>query len=195
MTNHQLDTERTFIISVLTENKSGLLNAITIIFTRRKINIESINVSESEVSGVSRYTIVVKLTRDKAEKLVKQIRKLIEVLGSFLYEEDETHYQEMALYKVPLEPFLNDSQNTVEKLIRDNFARILVIEREYIIIEKTGRKSETQKLFEELKAFGVSEFVRSARVSISKSKRRTERFLEELEELSVKSSTKVEYQD
>jgi acetolactate synthase I/III small subunit len=80
-----------FIISVLTENKSGLLNAITIIFTRRKINIESINVSESEVSGVSRYTIVVKITREKAEKLVKQIRKLIEVLGAFLYEEEDTH--------------------------------------------------------------------------------------------------------
>src|SRR3712207_1020368 len=87
-----------FIISVLTENKSGLLNAITIIFTRRKINIESINVSESEVSGVSRYTIVVKITREKAEKLVKQIRKLIEVLGAFLYEEEDTHFQELALY-------------------------------------------------------------------------------------------------
>lgn len=186
-TNGHHDPERTFIISVLTENKSGLLNAITIIFTRRKINIESINVSESEVAGVSRYTIVVKLTRERAEKLVKQIRKLIEVLGAFLYEEEETHFQEMALYKVPLEPFLNDSNNRIEKLIRDNFARILVIEREYIIIEKTGRKSETQKLFEDLKEFGVSEFVRSARISISKSKRRTETFLKELEELSANS--------
>jgi acetolactate synthase-1/3 small subunit len=179
-----------FIISVLTENKSGLLNAITIIFTRRKINIESINVSESEVAGVSRYTIVVKITRERAEKLVKQIRKLIEVLGAFLYEEEDTHFQELALYKVPLEPFLNDSNNRIEKLIRDNFARILVIEREYIIIEKTGRKSETQKLFEELKQYGVSEFVRSGRISISKSKRRTETFLKELEELSANSLSK-----
>jgi acetolactate synthase-1/3 small subunit len=179
-----------FVISVLTENKSGLLNAITIIFTRRKINIESINVSESEVAGVSRYTIVVKITRERAEKLVKQVRKLIEVLGAFLYEEEDTHFQELALYKVPLEPFLNDSNNRVEKLIRDNFARILVIEREYIIIEKTGRKSETQKLFEELKEFGVSEFVRSGRISISKSKRRTETFLKELEELSANSLVK-----
>ncbi len=179
-----------YVISVLTENKSGLLNAITIIFTRRKINIESINVSESEVAGVSRYTIVVKITRERAEKLVKQIRKLIEVLGAFLYEEEDTHFQELALYKVPLEPFLNDSNNRIEKLIRDNFARILVIEREYIIIEKTGRKSETQKLFEELKAYGVSEFVRSGRISISKSKRRTETFLKELEELSANSLVK-----
>jgi acetolactate synthase I/III small subunit len=75
-------------------------------------------------------------------------------------------------------------------LIRDNFARILVIEREYIIIEKTGRKSETTKLFEELKQFGVSEFVRSGRISISKSKRRTETFLKELEELSASSMRK-----
>ena len=56
-----------FTISVLTENRSGLLNGVTIIFTRRKMNIEAINVSPSEVEGVSRYTILVETTRDKAE--------------------------------------------------------------------------------------------------------------------------------
>ncbi len=128
---------------------------------------------------------MVKLTREKAEKLVKQIRKVIEVLGIHV-EEEETHSQEMALYKVPLEPFLNDTDNRVEKTDKNSLARILYIERDYLIIEKRdGRANE--KLFEELKEFGVSEFVRSARISISKSKRRTETFLRELEELSTKS--------
>jgi acetolactate synthase I/III small subunit len=185
---HTTDPERFFIISVLTENKSGLLNAITIIFTRRKINIESINVSESEVTGVHRYTIVVKLTRERVEKVVKQIRKLIEVLGAFLYEEEDTHFQEMAMYKVPLEAFMGSSD--LEKLMRAHFARVVVIEREYVIIEKTGRKSETRQLYEELKPFGLLEFVRSGRISISKSKRKTETFLKELEELSANSLNK-----
>ncbi|MDQ3394283.1 MAG: acetolactate synthase small subunit [Bacteroidota bacterium] len=187
LNNNQNSTERFFTISVLTENKSGLLNGVTIIFTRRKINIESINVSESEVEGVSRYTIVIKTTQQKAENIVKQIRKLIEVLGAFLYEVENTYFQEMALYKVPTEIFMNG--NTIEKIVRDNFARILVIERDHIIIEKTGHTDEIKRLFDMLKPYGILEFVKSARISISKSKRKTETFLQELEEASSNSIT------
>jgi acetolactate synthase-1/3 small subunit len=188
LNNNYNSAERFFTISVLTENKSGLLNGVTIIFTRRKINIESINVSESEVEGVSRYTIVIKSTRQKAENVVKQIRKLIEVLGAFLYEVEDTYFQEMALYKVPTEIFMNG--NKIEQIVRDNYARILVIERDYIIIEKTGHKNEIAKLFDMLKPYGILEFVKSARISISKSKRKTETFLQELEEASSNSIIK-----
>lgn len=188
LNNNHNSAERFFTISVLTENKSGLLNGVTIIFTRRKLNIESINVSESEVEGVSRYTIVVKTTPHKAENVVKQIRKLIEVLGAFLYEVEETYFQEMALYKVPTEIFMNG--NKIEQIVRDNYARILVIERDYIIIEKTGHKAEIAKLFDMLKPYGILEFVKSARISISKSKRKTETFLQELEEASSNSIIK-----
>lgn len=172
--------EKQFTLSVLTEDKPGLLNAVTIIFTRRKLNIDMINVSASEIPGVSRYTIVLTTTRDQAEKVVKQIRKHIDVLGAFVYEEDEIHYQEIALYKVPTKIFLGGVQ--IEKLVRANNARILVIENDYIVIEKTGHKDETQKLFDILEPYGVMEFVRSGRVSLSKSKRRTSTFVEELEQ-------------
>ncbi|GJM27667.1 MAG: acetolactate synthase small subunit [Cyclobacteriaceae bacterium] len=169
---------RSFNLSILTENKSGLLNAVTIIFTRRKINIESINVSETEVEGVSRYTIVIESTREKVEKVVKRIRKLIDVFWAFVYEEDEIYYQEIALYKVPTKVFL-DGDNA-EHLVRNNGARILVIEEDFIIIEKTGHQHETKDLLEKLKPFGVLEFVRSGRVAMSKSTRRTDLFLREL---------------
>ena len=168
-----------YTISVLSEDRPGLLNRVTIIFTRRKLNIESINVSTSEVPGVSRYTLVVNTTRDQAEKVVNQIRKLIEVLGAFLYEEDEIYYQEIALYKVPTKIFLHG--NKIENLVRSNNARILVIEEDYILIEKTGHKHETQQLFNLLNEYGVLEFVRSGRVAISKSKRQTQHYLDELE--------------
>lgn len=177
------DPQRLFTMSVLTEDKSGLLNHITIIFSRRKINISSLNVSTTEVAGVSRFTIVVHSTREQAEKVIKQIRKLVDVLGAFLYEEDQVHYQEIALYKVPTKIFMGG--NKIEKLVRDNGARILVIEEDYIVLEKTGHKDETSDLFKKLEPYGVLEFVRSGRVAISMSKRKTETFIKELEEVKT----------
>jgi len=177
--------EKQFTISILTEDKPGLLNMVTIVFTRRKLNIDMINVSASEVKGVSRYTIVLTTTKDQVEKVVKQIRKHVDVLGAFVYEEDDIHYQEIALYKVPTEIFIGGVE--VEQIIRANNARILVIEKDYIVIEKTGHKHETKALFDTLKKFGVLEFVRSGRISVSKSKRKTEQFLAELEKSTTHS--------
>ncbi|MEQ9425696.1 MAG: acetolactate synthase small subunit [Cyclobacteriaceae bacterium] len=168
-----------YTLSVLTEDKAGLLNHITIIFTRRKINIESLNVSSTEVEGVSRFTIVALTTREMSEKVIKQIRKLIDVLDAFVYEDDQIHYQEIALYKVPTKVFLNGQK--IESLVRNNGARILLIEEEYIVIEKTGHKSETRDLFHKLEPYGVLEFARSGRVAISMSKRKTTTLLEQLE--------------
>lgn len=179
--------EKQYTVSILTEDKPGLLNTVTIVFTRRKLNIEMINVSASEVEGVSRYTIVLTTTKDQVEKVVKQIRKHVDVLGAFVYEEDEIHYQEIALYKVPTKIFIGSVE--VERIVRANNARILVIEKDYIVIEKTGHKNETSALFDRLKQFGVLEFVRSGRISVSKSKRKTEHFLEELEKSTTHSLT------
>lgn len=179
------EQEKLFTISVLTENKAGLLNGVTIIFTRRKLNIESINVSETEVEGVSRYTIVLHTTRHKAMLVVKQIKKLIEVLGAFLYEEGDIYYQELGMFKLPTEVFLNG--NTIEALVRNKGARILVIEEDHIVIEKTGHRTEIEEMFNLLKPFGLLEFVRSGRVAISKSKRKTDTFIKELEAENLKN--------
>jgi len=189
-----ISVEKQFTLSVLTEDLPGLLNSVTIIFTRRKLNIDMINVSASEIPGVSRYTIVCTTSRDQVEKVVKQIRKHIDVLGAFVYDEDEIHYQEIALYKVPTRIFFESV--AIEKIVRANNARILVIEKDYIVIEKTGHKEETQKLFSVLQPYGVLEFVRSGRVAVSKSKRKTEQFLEELENSkthSLNTNGKLKY--
>ena len=76
--------EKHFTVSILTEDKPGLLNAVTIVFNRRKLNIDMINVSASEVEGVSRYTIVLITTKEQVEKVVNQIRKHVDVLGAFV---------------------------------------------------------------------------------------------------------------
>jgi len=171
-----------YTLSVLTENKAGLLNHLTIIFNRRKINIDSLNVSTTEIKGVSRFTIVVQANKEKIIKILNQINKLIDVLGAFLYEEGETYYQEIALYKLSTKIFLKG--DNVEKIVRKNGAKILIIEEDHTIIQKTGTKLETQKLYNELEKFGsILEFVRSGRVAVSKSKRKTENFIKELEKI------------
>ena len=171
-----------YTLSVLTENKAGLLNHITIILNRRKLNIDSLNVSTTEVKGVSRFTIVVQSNKEKIIKILNQINKLIDVLGAFLYKKDEIYYQEIALYKLSTKIFLKG--DNVEKVVRKNGAKILFIEKEHTIIQKTGSKSETQKLYNDLEKFGsILEFVRSGRVAVSKSKRKTQNFIKDLEKI------------
>lgn len=170
---------REYTLSVFTENKIGLLNRITIIFTRRHVNIESITASESEVEGVYRYTIVVRCTGDQAVKVVNQIEKLVEVLKAFMHEEQETVYQEIALYKVSNKALKNDGE--LEKVVRDNYARILTVAHDYLVIEKTGHQHETQELYNKLKPFHVLEFGRSGRVAVTKPMKELSHYLEELE--------------
>ncbi len=183
-------TPRDFTLSVLTEDKAGLINQLTIIFTKRKINISSLNVSNSEVAGVSRFTIVTRTSRNMIDKIVKQIRKLIDVLGAFVYEEDQIFYQEIALYKVPTKAFING--NSVEDLVRNSGARILVVEEDCIIIEKTGHSKETHDLYQKLEPFGLLEFIRSGRVAVSKSTRKTEAYIKGLE---ASNSNKLSIKD
>ncbi len=155
-----------YIISAYTENHIGLLNRITIIFTRRNVNIESLTVSESALAGISKFTIVINSSEDKVRKIVGQIDKHVEVLKAFYHTNDEMIYQEIALYKVPTTAMMES--NRIEKLIRKYAARILEITHEFTAIELTGHKDETQSFFEELNQIGVLQFIRSGRVAITR---------------------------
>lgn len=155
-----------FTVTVFTENQAGLLNQISIVFYRRGLNIESLSVSPSSIKGVHKFTITCWSNRAMMERVVKQIEKRIDVLRSFLYTDDEIIYQEVALYKVPTDRLLDDS--AVERIIRRHNARILEITQQYVIIEKTGHSDETESLFEELRSYGILQFVRSGRVAVTK---------------------------
>jgi len=109
---------------------------------------------------------VVKTTEGQVKKRVLQREKQVEVLKAVFHMDEETVFQEIALYKVSTQS-VSDG-NLVEKLIRDNNARILSMEQEFMIIEKTGHKAETQELLDFLRPYGVIEFVRSGRVSVIK---------------------------
>ena len=155
-----------FTVTVYTENQIGLLNRIAIIFSRRKINIESLNTSPSEVEGIHRFTIVINETEELVRKLCRQIEKQVEVLKAYFNTADEIVWQEMALYKVPTDEIAEKVK--VERLLRKYGARAVVIRKDYTIFEATGQREETDKLVKVLEPYGLIEFVRSARVAIIK---------------------------
>jgi acetolactate synthase I/III small subunit len=170
-----------FTITAFSENAIGVLNRLTIIFTRRHLNIESLAVSESALKGIHKFTIVVNTTQETIEKVVKQIDKVVDVLRAYFLTSEEIIYQEIALYKVPTEALTASSH--IETLIRQYNARILEVTPEYTVIEKTGHKDETQALFDELNTFSVLQFTRSGRIAVTKAT--TERLSEYLKKLDT----------
>lgn len=155
-----------YTINIFSENYTGLLNRITIIFTRRKINIESLTVSESHLRGIHCFTIVIMSGEEAVRKVVQQIEKVVDVLKAFYYTSDQIIYQEIALYKVPTASLTSGS--AVEALVREYQVRILEVTPEYTVFEKTGHKEETQTLMIKLRQYGLLEFIRSGRVAITK---------------------------
>ncbi len=164
-----------YTITVFTEDQAGLLSRVVGIFNRRNINIASLTTSQSSDPTIHRFTIVVDVTEEMVIKLVAQLDKQVDVLKAFYYDDSEVVHQEIALYKVPFEAFSNGS--LVEQIIRQHNARVLLIEQEYVVIEKTGHEDETTALLNDLKQFGIYEFVRSGRVAIVKPMERLNNYL------------------
>lgn len=155
-----------YTITVYTENQIGLLTRIAIIFSRRKINVDSLNTSPSEVEGIHRFNIVINESEEVVRKLVRQIEKQVEVLKAYYHTNDEIVWQELALYKVPTD--VVSEKVKVERLLREYGARAVVIRKDYTVFETTGHREETEKLVQVLEPYGLIEFVRSARVAIIK---------------------------
>ena len=155
-----------FTITVYTENQIGLLNRIAIIFSRRKINIDSMNTSPSEIEGIHRFTIVINETEEVVRKVCRQIEKQVEVLKAYFNTNDEVVWQEMALYKVSTDEIVEKVK--VERLLRECGARAIAIRKDFTVFETTGHREETNKLIKALEPFGLIEFVRSARIAIIK---------------------------
>ncbi len=170
-----------YTITVYTENQVGLLNRIAIIFTRRKINIDSLNTSPTESENVHRFTIVINETEDVVRKLCRQIEKQVEVLKAYFNTNDELIWQEMALYKVPTDIIAEKVK--VERLLREKGATVVVIRKDYTVFATTGHREEVEALIKSLEPFGLIEFVRSARIAIIKDSKGFHEKLKEFEAL------------
>lgn len=159
-------TSKLFTISVYTENNIGLLNRISAIFQRRHINIESMNISVSEIEGVSRFTIVVMMTEEKVKKIIGQIEKQVEVIKAYYHTEEEIIYQESCIFKMKSDLLFDERQ--IQNIIKDSNARIVTVNKQFFVIEKSGRKEEIELLYRELSVFGIMQFTRSGRIAVSK---------------------------
>ena len=155
-----------FTISVYTENNIGLLNRISAIFQRRHINIESLNTSPSEIEGVSKFTIVVNMTDENMKKIIGQIEKQVEVIKAYYHKDEDTIYQESCIFKMQSDLLFEERQ--IQNIIKDSNARIVTVNKSFFVIEKSGRKEEIDLIYKELKPFGILQFTRSGRVSVSK---------------------------
>tara|TARA_R110001583_G_scaffold8896_4_gene42012 strand:- start:7664 stop:8185 length:522 start_codon:yes stop_codon:yes gene_type:complete len=170
-----------YTITIFSENEIGLLNEVSIVFSRRKINIESITASESEVKGVFRYTIVAFVEESKIENTVLQLEKIIGVFKALYFEAEEIVHQEVALYKIANTTKLNGN---LESLVRNNGAKILTVSPDFLVIERVGYKADNQELFHELEQYGVLQFARSGRVAVSTLQKDFTSYLKELVEVS-----------
>lgn len=170
------DQNKLYTISVYTENNIGLLNRISAIFQRRHINIESMNISVSEIEGVSRFTILVNITENQVKKIIGQIEKQIEVIKAYFHTDDETIYQESGLFKVKSDLLFDERQ--IQNIIKDSHARIVTVNKEFFVLEKSGRKEEIELLYRELNAFGIMQFTRSGRIAVTKDEMKISKMLE-----------------
>ena len=167
--------EEKFILSIFTENQIGLLHRVTTIFTRRHINIISLTTSETEVKDIYRFIIVLEEKEETVIKIRKQIDKLVGVIKAFVLREKDIVQQELALYKVSTEKLQN---GVLEQIVRDNHARVLTVEKDHMMIEKTGYPHETQKLLAALEPFEVLGFSSSGTIAISRRPLNLKQYLE-----------------
>ena len=157
-----------FTISVYSENNVGLLNRISGIFLKRRINIESLNVSKSEIENVSKFTIVVFATENWVKNITAQIEKQIEVIKAFYHTDDETIYQESALFKIASDLLFDERQ--IQNIIKESNSQIVTVGRDFFVLAKSGRRNEIDEMHDLLEPFGIMQFVRSGRIAVTKEK-------------------------
>ncbi|SEP68214.1 acetolactate synthase, small subunit [Hyunsoonleella jejuensis] len=168
---------KTFTISVYTENNIGLLNRISAIFQRRHINIESLTTSQSEIKDVNRFVIVVKITEDQAIKVVRQIEKQVEAIRAYYHTNEETIFTESCMFKIKSDLLFDEPQ--IQNIIKDSDSRIVTVNKEFFVLEKSGRRFEIEELREKLEAYGIMQFVRSGRIAVTKDEMKVSEILEE----------------
>ena len=156
-----------YTITIFSENTVGLLNQITIIFTRRQLNIETLSVSPSAIKGIHKFTITTFSDQSTIDKVVKQIDKRVGIIKAYCNVDEDLIHQEIALYKVATDKLLQ--LGSTEEFLARYHAQVLEITKDYVVLRKTGHYADTQAMFNELsERTGVLQFIRSGRVAIIK---------------------------
>jgi acetolactate synthase-1/3 small subunit len=170
-----------YTLLVYSENVAGILNQVTAVFTRRQVNIESLNVSASSIPGVHKYTITAWSDEDQIQKIVRQIEKKIDVVKATYFTDEQLFIRESGLYKLATEKVLENPE--ISRTIRRFDAHIIEVNPTYTIVMKFGLTEDIISLFRALDPFGcVLQYTRSGRIAVTRGmQEQVSAFLEERE--------------
>ena len=176
-----MEEKKFYTLLVYSENVAGILNQITAVFTRRQVNIESLNVSASSIEHVHKYTITAWSTECQIEKITQQIEKKIDVIKANYFTDDQLFIRESGLYKLATEKVLENPE--VSRTIRRFDAHIIEVNPTYTIVMKHGITEDIISLYRALDAFGcVLQYTRSGRIAVTRGmQEQVSAFLEERE--------------
>ena len=173
--------KKLYTLLVYSENVAGILNQVTAVFTRRQVNIESLNVSASSIPGVHKYTITAWSDEDQIIKIARQIEKKIDVIKANYFTDDQLFIRESGLYKLATPMVLENSE--ISRTIRRFDAQIIEVNPTYTIVMKHGVTEDIISLFRALDTFGcVLQYTRSGRIAVTRGmQEQVSEFLEQRE--------------
>lgn len=179
------ESKKLYTLLVYSENIAGVLNQITSVFTRRQVNIESLNVSASSIPGIHKYTITTFTDEDLIVKITKQIEKKIDVVKANYYVDEELFLRETGLYKLSTPKVMANAD--ISRTIRKYDATITEVNPTYIIVSKSGVTDEIIELYDQLNKFNcIQQYTRSGRIAVTRNPfEEVSDFLQEREQHTV----------
>ena len=175
------DNRKLYTLLVYSENIAGILNQITAVFTRRQVNIESLNVSASSIEGVPKYTITAWSDEDQIIKITRQIEKKIDVIKANYFTDEQLFIRETGLYKLSTDLVMKNPE--ISRTIRRFEASITEVNPTYVIVMKYGVTDDIISLYHALNEFGcVLQYTRSGRIAVTRgTQEQVSEFLDERE--------------
>ena len=161
-------TASTHTLSVLVEDKPGVLARVASLFSRRGFNIQSLAVGATEQKDMSRMTIVVSVEDSPLEQITKQLNKLVNVIKIVEQDEDNAVARELALIKVRADATTRSQVIEAVNLFR---AKVVDVSTESLTIEATGTPAKLEAFLRVLEPYGIRELVQSGVVSLSRGPR------------------------
>ncbi len=163
-----MEDKKLYTLLVYSENIAGILNQITAVFTRRQINIESLNVSASSIENIHKYTITCYSDPVQIIKITKAIEKKIDVVKAQYYTDEELFIHEVALFKISTQVLLDNPE--VSRTIRKHDARMMEVNPTYSTVLLAGLTEDIADLFRCLNEFNcILQYTRSGRIAVTRS--------------------------
>ena len=167
---HRLHTGRKHVLSILVENKPGVLTRIAGLFARRGFNIDTLTVGPTDDEHVSRITLTVDGALHPIDQVTKQLHKLVNVLKIRDLEPDEAVAREMALFKISADA---GSRGEIMQVVEIFRAKIIDVQRRSVIVEVTGTHDKIEAFERMVRPFGLIEMVRTGEIAISRGRAAT----------------------